>query len=91
MSAYAPSFTFDPSSEDEDTASPETQLRHAMAYRIRHGKSFRGKSLEETMKSGRGRDYLRWSLSDFEGLHESAKKNINIVLAYYAQQKGKKE
>ena len=85
--SHSSSFTFDPS-DDEDASSPENELRYAMSYRIRHGKAFKGQSIEEVIKTQRGRQYLRWSLVEFQDLHPSARKHIEVALGFYLKQKG---
>ena len=88
--SHSSAYVFD-SSDEEDASSPESQLRYAMSYVVRHGKAFKGQSISDVMKTQRGRDYLRWSLDEFTDLHPSARKHITFALAYYSKQKGKQE
>ena len=84
------SYVFESSDDEQDYTTPERALLYAMSFRLRHGKAFRGKSLQEVSLTARGRRYLKWSLDEFDGLHEAAKKNIKIVLQFYASTKAEK-
>ena len=86
-----PSYIFESSDdEQEDYTTPERAISYAMNFKLKHGKAFRGKSLQEVSSTARGRSYLRWSLDEFDGLHEAARKNIKLVLQFYASTKAAK-
>lgn len=83
-------YVFESSDDEQDYTTPERALQYAMAFKLRHGKAFRGQSLQTVSATARGRRYLKWSLDEFDGLHEAAKKNIKIVLQFYASTKAEK-
>ena len=83
-----PAYTFESSDSDDDSsAAPERDLKYAMSFRIKYGKAYKGKCLQDVVATPRGRKYLKWSLDEFDNLHPAAKKNITIVLEYYASTK----
>ena len=83
-------FDFDAfeSSDDEDDRS---SIAISLATKVMHGKSFRGKTLGELVVSQRGRKYLRWSLDNFDGLHDRARYHIEAVMKLYNEAKKAKE
>ena len=77
-------------SSDDETADTRT-LETSLSFTIMHGKSFRGKTLRDMLATKRGREYLRWSLDKFDGLHASSKFHIEAVLALYGKVKAQKK
>ena len=77
-------------SSDDETADTRT-LESSLSFAIMHGRSFRGKALRDVVSTKRGREYLRWSLEKFDGLHASSKFHIEAVLALYAKVKAQKK
>ena len=77
-------------SSDDECADTRT-LESSLSFTIMHGRSFRGKALRDVVASKRGREYLRWSLDKFDGLHASSKFHIEAVLALYAKVKAQKK
>ena len=77
-------------SSDDETADTRT-LESSLSFTIMHGKSFRGKALRDVVASKRGREYLRWSLDKFDGLHASSRFHIEAVMALYAKVKAQKK
>ena len=84
------SYVFESSDDEQDYTQPEKALAYAMAFKLKHGKAFRGQSLQAVSSTARGRSYLRWSLGEFDGLHEASRKNIKIVFNFYASTKAAK-
>ena len=77
-------------SSDDETADTRT-LESSLSFTIMHGRSFRGKALRDVVASKRGREYLRWSLEKFDGLHASSRFHIEAVMALYAKVKAQKK
>ena len=77
-------------SSDDETADTRT-LETSLSFTIMHGRSFRGKTLRDVVATKRGREYLRWSLDNFDGLHASSRFHIEAVLALYAKVKAQKK
>ena len=77
-------------SSDDETADTRT-LESSLSFTIMHGRSFRGKALRDVVATKRGREYLRWSLDSFDGLHPSSRFHIEAVLALYAKVKAQKK
>ena len=73
-------------SSDDECADTRT-LESSLSFIIMHGRSFRGKALKDVVATKRGREYMRWSLDKFEGLHPSSKFHIEAVLALYSKVK----
>ena len=73
-------------SSDDETADTRT-LESSLSFTVMHGRSFRGKALRDVVATKRGREYTRWSLDKFDGLHPSSKFHIEAVLALYAKVK----
>ena len=69
-----PAYTFESSDSDDDSsAAPERDLKYAMSFRIKYGKAYKGKCLQDVVATPRGRKYLKWSLDEFDNLHPAAK------------------
>ena len=77
-------------SSDDETADTRT-LETSLSFTIMHGRSFRGKTLRDVVATKRGREYLRWSLDNFDGLHASSRFHIEAVMALYAKVKAQKK
>ena len=77
-------------SSDDETADTRT-LETSLSFTIMHGRSFRGKALRDVVATKRGREYLRWSLDSFDGLHASSRFHIEAVLALYEKVKAQKK
>ena len=77
-------------SSDDETADTRT-LETSLSFTIMHGRSFRGKALRDVVATKRGREYLRWSLDNFDGLHASSRFHIEAVMALYAKVKAQKK
>ena len=77
-------------SSDDESADTRT-LEASLSFTIMHGKSFRGKALKDVVATKRGREYLRWSLDKFDGLHASSRFYIEAVMALYAKVKAQKK
>ena len=77
-------------SSDDESADTRT-LEASLSFTIMHGKSFRGKALKDVVATKRGREYLRWSLDKFDGLHASSRFHIEAVMALYAKVKAQKK
>ena len=77
-------------SSDDETADTRT-LQSSLSFTIMHGKSFRGKALRDVVATKRGREYMRWSLEKFDGLHTSSRFHIEAVLALYTKVKAQKK
>ena len=76
-------------SSDDESADTRT-LETSLSFTIMHGRSFRGKTLRDVVATKRGREYLRWSLDNFDGLHASSRFHIEAVMALYAKVKAQK-
>ena len=76
-------------SSDDECADTRT-LESSLSFTIIHGRSFRGKALRDVVATKRGREYMRWSLEKFDGLHPSSKFHIEAVLALYTKVKAQK-
>ena len=77
-------------SSDDETADTRT-LETSLSFTIMHGRSFRGKTLRDVVATKRGREYLRWSLDNFDGLHASSRFHIEAVMALYSKVKSQKK
>ena len=77
-------------SSDDETADTRT-LESSLSFTIMHGRSFRGKALRDVVASKRGREYLRWSLEKFDGLHASSRFHIEAVMTLYGKVKAQKK
>ena len=77
-------------SSDDESADTRT-LSASLSFTIMHGKSFRGKALRDVVATKRGREYMRWSLEKFDGLHASSRFHIEAVMALYTKVKAQKK
>ena len=77
-------------SSDDESAGTRT-LEASLSFTIMHGKSFRGKALRDVVATKRGREYLRWSLEKFDGLHTSSRFHIEAVMTLYTKVKAQKK
>ena len=77
-------------SSDDESADTRT-LEASLSFTVMHGRSFRGKALRDVVATKRGREYLRWSLEKFDGLHASSRFHIEAVMALYTKVKAQKK